>query len=153
MPGDDCFTDLTSVTSGSSLLSKLGIGESNHRHWTKTGLPLSVSCSILVLEARNEQLLPPNNVGLCGGEHSLIDGVFGSIKGFEIKGLINFLCDGDVKEVLLDDFDLLGSEGDVEFDSNVKSVMEGEEDLELELDSDMVSVHKANLVVGCLKII
>lgn len=59
--------------------------------------------------------------------------------------MINFLCDGDVKEVLLDDFDLLGSEGDVEFDSNVKSVMEGEEDLELELDSDMVSVHKANL--------
>ena len=105
-----------------------------------------------MLEARNEQLLPPNNVGLCDGEHSLIDGVFGRMKGFEIKGLINFfLCEGDVKEVLLDDFDLLGSEGDVEFDSNVKSVMEGDEDLELELDNDMVSVHRANLVVGCLK--
>ena len=48
-----------------------------------------------------------------------------------MKGLINFLCDGDVREVLLLDLTLLDN---CELDSRAISVSEGVEDLELELE-------------------
>ena len=123
-----------------------------------------MSCSILALDAetkkkdfhlnsflladispKNEQLLPPSKFGF--GEHSLIEGVFGRMNCFGRNGLISFLWEGEVRLDLLADFDLLiGGEDTGELDSTVNSAMEGDEDLELELDRDIVSVHRANLV-------
>ena len=58
------YTVTLNSCSMSMSLSKVGTGESNHLHWTRTGLPRSLSVSILVLEARKEQLRPPSRVGL-----------------------------------------------------------------------------------------
>ena len=85
----------------------------------------------------------PNNFGrFGGGETSLIDGVFGKRNCLGMKGLINFLWDGDVREVLLLDLTLFDN---CELDSSVISVNDGVEDLELELERDIVSVQSANL--------
>ena len=66
---------------------------------------------------------------------------------FGRNGLISFLWEGEVRLDLLADFDLLiGGDDTGELDSTVNSAMEGDEDLELELDRDIVSVHRANLV-------
>ena len=66
---------------------------------------------------------------------------------FGRNGLINFLWEGEVKLDLLADFDLLtgGEDNTGELDSTVNSAMEGDDDLELELDREIVSVHRANL--------
>ena len=120
-------------------LSKVGTGESNHLHWTRTGLPLSLSVSILVLEARKEQLRPPSKVGLelPRGVTSEMLGVLGRRKGREMKGFLILRCEGELRPVLVG---VTGEAG-----ARVRSVMEGEEDLELELDSEIVSVQRANL--------
>ena len=59
-----------------------------------------------------------------------------------MKGLINFLWDGEVREVLLLDLTLFAN---CELDSSVISVNDGVDDLELELERDIVSVQSANL--------
>ena len=54
---NDCFTKIQYFLTWLVLFcSKLGTGESNHLHWTRTGLPLSVSCSILVLDAETRKM-------------------------------------------------------------------------------------------------
>ena len=88
-----CYFIQTKLT---SFLSRLGTGESNHRHWTKTGLPLSLSCSTRALEARKEQDLPPS-IEVFWLEASFNDGVFGVRRGFVRKGFIILLW-GDVGE-------------------------------------------------------
>ena len=120
-------------------LSKVGTGESNHLHWTRTGLPRSLSESILVLEARKEQLRPPSRVGLelLIGVTSEMLGVLGRRKGREMKGFLILRCEGGLMAVLVG---VTGEAG-----ARVRSVMEGEEDRELELDREIVSVQRANL--------
>ena len=62
-------------------------------------------------------------------------------RGAVRKGLIILLC-GDVGEHFSDGF--MG-ENAGKFVSSTMSEMVGEDDLELELESEMVSVHRANL--------
>ena len=120
-------------------LSKVGTGESNHLHWTRTGLPRSLSESILVLEARKEQLRPPSRVGLelPMGVTSEMLGVLGRRKGREMNGFLILRCEGGLMVALV------GVRG--EAGARVRSVIEGEEDRELELDREIVSVQRANL--------
>jgi len=54
-----------------------------------------------------------------------------------MKGFLILRCEGELRTVLVG---VTGEEG-----ARVRSVMEGEEDLELELDSEIVSVQRANL--------
>ena len=117
-------------------LWSVGTGESNHLHWTRTGLPRSLSRSILVLEARKEQVLPPSRPGR--GVTSLMLGVLGRRKGRELKGFLSLLCDGEAGADLGD----TGESG-----VRARSVTEGEEDRELELDREIVSVQRANLAI------
>ena len=121
-------------------LWRVGTGESNHLHWTRTGLPRSLSRSILVLEARKEQVLPPSRPGR--GVTSLMLGVLGRRKGRELKGFLSLLCDGEAGADLLGD---LMSADTGESGVRARSVTEGEEDRELELDREIVSVQRANL--------
>ena len=120
-------------------LSKVGTGESNHLHWTRTGLPLSLSVSILVLEARKEQLRPPSSAGLelPIGVTSLMLGVLGRRNGREMNGFLILRCEGGLRAALAG---VTGEAG-----ARARSVMEGDEDRELELDREIVSVHRANL--------
>ena len=123
-------------------LWSVGTGESNHLHWTRTGLPRSLSRSILVLEARKEQVLPPSRPGR--GVTSLMLGVLGRRKGRELKGFLSLLCDGEAGADLLGD---LMSSDTGESGVRARSVTEGEEDRELELDREIVSVQRANLAI------
>ena len=123
-------------------LWRVGTGESNHLHWTRTGLPRSLSRSILVLEARKEQVLPPSRPGR--GVTSLMLGVLGRRKGRELKGFLSLLCDGEAGADLLG---ALMSSDKGESGVRARSVTEGEEDRELELDREIVSVQRANLAI------
>ena len=137
---------LVTLNSCSMSLSKVGTGESNHLHWTRTGLPLSLSVSILVLEARKEQLRPPSRVGLelPSGVTSEMLGVLGRRKGREMNGFLILRCEGELRPALVG---VTGEAG-----ARVRSVMEGEEDRELELDREIVSVQRANLDISTLNV-
>ena len=63
--------------------------------------------------------------------------VLGRRKGREMKGFLILRCEGGLMTALV------GFRG--EAGARVRSVMEGEEDRELELDREIVSVQRANL--------
>ena len=95
-----------------------------------------------MLEARKEQVLPPSRPGR--GVTSLMLGVLGRRKGRELKGFLSLLCDGEAGADLLGD---LMSSDTGESGVRARSVTEGEEDRELELDREIVSVQRANLAI------
>ena len=64
-------------------------------------------------------------------------GVLGRRKGREMNGFLILRCEGGLMAALVG---VTGEAG-----ARVRSVIEGEEDRELELDSEIVSVQRANL--------
>ena len=82
-----------------------------------------MSCSTRPLEARKEQDLPPRSDWLVTWPDPR-------------KGLLTFLCRGEV---------CLQGANAGKLVSSTMSEMAGEEERELELEREMVSVHRANL--------
>ena len=135
-----------------------GSGDSNHRHWTRTGLSLSLSFSTLAFEERKEQLRDPRRAGRGGGGHSDKEGLLGNISGFGMKGRVVSWIEGRGMEnvvvaLLLLGFTTIGGDSADSSDLRFKSRLllrsrmwdrAGEVDLEPE-DREIVSVQRANL--------